>query len=82
MKKDYVTIGEEVVDVLGHKVKVVTERFSDEYLDSKRFQSRCLRCIFNPGHPSYKAPCICRYLRCTQYRGDEATHFELVDENN
>ena len=80
MTKDYVTIGEEVVDVLGHKVKVVTERFSDEYLDSKRFESRCLRCIFNPDHPSYKEPCICRYLHCTQYRGDEAIHFELVDE--
>ena len=56
MTKDYVTIKEEVVDVLGHKVKVVTERFSDEYLDSKRFQPICLRCSFNPGHPSYKEP--------------------------
>lgn len=79
MTKDYVTIKEEVVDVLGHKVKVVTERFSDEYLDSKRFQPICLRCIFNPGHPSYKEPCICRYLRCGMLY-DEAIHFELVDE--
>ena len=78
MTKDYVTIKEEVVDVLGHKVKVVTERFSYEYLNSKRFQPRCLRCIFNPGHPSYKAPCICRSLDCTLYSMDEAIHFELA----
>lgn len=78
MTKDYVTIKEEVVDVLGHKVKVVTERFSDEYLDSKRFQPRCLRCCFYSGQPSYIKPCICQYLDCTQYRGDEATHFELM----
>lgn len=77
MTEDYVIVKEEVVDVLGHKVKVVTERFSDEYLSSRRFQPRCLRCIFNPSRPS-----ICQYLYCTLIR-DEAIHFEeLKDQKN
>lgn len=78
MTKDYVTIREEVIDVLGHKVKVITERFSDEYLTSNRFEPRCFRCCFYSGQPFYKAPCICQYIRCNGYM-DEQPHFELVE---
>lgn len=78
MAKDYVTIEEEVVDVLGHKVKVVTERFSDEYLHSKRFQPRCLRCCFYSGKPTYIKPCICQYVRCNGYSREVQRHFELM----
>jgi len=78
MTKDYVTISTEELDILGYKVKAITERFSDEYLDSNRFESRCLRCCFNPGKPSYMSPCICQYIRCDGYSRDLQIHFELV----
>lgn len=78
MTKDYVKIREEIVDVLGHKVKVITERFSDEYLTSNRFEPRCFRCCFYSGQPSYKAPCICQYIRCNGYM-DVQPHFELAE---
>ena len=49
MTKDYVAINEEKITVLGHKVKVITERFSDEYLISNRFEPRCFHCCFYSG---------------------------------
>lgn len=81
MTKNYVTIKEEVVDVLGYKIKAVTERFSDEYLNSKRFQPRCLRCCFYSGQPRYVGPPrICQYIDCHRYYGrDLQLHFELMD---
>ena len=81
MTKDYVTIKEEVVDVLGLKIKAVTERFSDEYLNSKRFRPRCLRCCFYSGQPRYEGPPrICQYIKCHRYyERDLQLHFELID---
>lgn len=77
MTKDYVTISTERFNIFGHKVKAITERFSDEYLSSKRFQSRCLRCCFYSGQPRYKGqPRICQYIDCNGY-WDTALHFEL-----
>jgi hypothetical protein len=40
MTKDYTVIRKEKLTVLGHKVMVVTEIFSDEYLNSNRFVPR------------------------------------------
>jgi len=77
MTKDYVTISTERFNIFGHKVKAITERFSDEYLDSDRFESRCLRCCFDSGQPSYKKPCICQYIDCNGYGRDLQVHFEL-----
>lgn len=74
MTKDYVTIIEEEFNLLGHKVKAVTERFSDEYLDSKRFKTRCLRCCFNNNIKDF-----CNKIRCNNYSRDLQTHFELVN---
>ena len=79
MTKDYVTINEEIIDVLGHKVKVVTERFSDEYLDSDRFKPQCFRCCFYSGLASYKSPCICQYINCKCYSRDQGIRFEIVE---
>jgi hypothetical protein len=77
IEDDYVTIKEVVVDVLGFKVKAVTERFSDHYLHSKRYQSRCLRCVFKYNRQPYdEQEGICHYLNCWRY-GDEAMHFEF-----
>ena len=82
MTKDYVTIKEENFNILGHKVKAITERFSVEYLGSKRFQPRCLRCCFYSGQPRYEGPPrICLYINCRQH-GHEATHFELDNEDS
>ena len=78
MTKDYVTIREEYITIFGHKVKVITERFSDEYLNSKRFEPRCFRCCFYTKRDSYKEPIICDYIRCNGYI-DTARHFELID---
>lgn len=79
MTKDYVTISTENLDIFGHKVKAITERFSDEYLDSKRFQPRCLRCCFYSGQPRYMGPPrICQYIKCNRYYSrNEQLHFEL-----
>lgn len=74
MTQDYVTIIEEEFDLLGHKVKEVTERFSDEYLDSKRFEPRCLRCCFNNNINDF-----CNKIRCNNFSRDLQTHFELVN---
>lgn len=74
MTQDYVTIIEEEFEVFGHKIKAVTELFSDEYLDSKRFESRCLRCCFNT-----KGTRFCGYIRCNCFSFDKQIHFELVD---
>ena len=74
MTQDYVTIIEEEFDLLGHKVKGVTERFSDEYLDSKRFEPRCSRCCFNNNIKDF-----CKKIRCNSFSIDIQTHFELVD---
>lgn len=71
MVKDYVAISEKTIDILGHKVKAVRERFSDEYLNSTRFESRCLRCCFNNSK-------ICKFIRCNGYSIDDQTHFEKV----
>ena len=77
MTKDYVVISIEHFDIFGHKVKAIMERFSDEYLNSKRFQPRCLRCCFYSGQPSYLGPPhICQYIKCRHFY-DEALHFEL-----
>lgn len=78
MTKDYVARNIAKFTILGHKVKAIEEIFSDEYLNSNRFQSRCLRCCFDSGYPSYKGPCICHYIKCDSgMSGDVATHFEL-----
>ena len=77
MTKDYVTIIEEEFDLLGHKVKAVTERFSDEYLDSKRFEPRCLRCCFNNNISDF-----CNKIRCNSFSRDIQTHFELVEDES
>ena len=76
MTKDYMVVNEEKLTILGHKVKVITERFSPEYLNSNRFEPRCFRCCFYSGQPSYVKPCICQYIRCNGY-GHERPHFEL-----
>lgn len=82
MTKDYVTISEENLNIFGHKVKAITERFSDEYLGSKRFQPRCLRCCFYSGQPRYEGlPRICQYIKCKGY-WDTAIHFELDNEDS
>lgn len=77
--KDYITYREENFNILGHKVKAITERFSDEYLDSKRFKSRCLRCCFYSNRDSYKEPRLCDYIHCNGYSRDIQVHFELAD---
>lgn len=74
MTQDYVTIIEEEFDLLGHKIKAVTERFSDEYLDSKRFEPRCLRCCFNNNIKDF-----CKKIRCRNFSRDLQTHFELIN---
>ena len=74
MTQDYVIIREEEFDLLGHKIKAVTEKFSDDYLDSKRFESRCLRCCFNNNRSDF-----CRKIRCNSFSIDIQTHFELAD---
>ena len=78
MTKDYVTIREEDFNILGRKVKAITERFSDEYLDSKRFQPRCLRCCFYNEDYWDRKKRICNYIHCGAYSKDIATHFELA----
>lgn len=74
MTKDYVIIRVENLNILGHKVKAITERFSDEYLDSDRFQSRCLRCCF------CDEPRVCHFIRCSGWSHDNETHFELDND--
>lgn len=74
MTKDYVTIDEKTINILGHKVKAITERCSDEYLDNERFKPRCYRCcFFNKEDKS-----ICSYIRCDCYSIDLQIHFELI----
>jgi hypothetical protein len=79
MTKNYTTIRTEKLIILGHKVKAIIERFSDEYLDSERFKSRCLRYCFYTERESYSEPCICDYIRCNGYSRDIQIHFELID---
>ena len=80
MTKDYVTIGEEKFNILGHEVKAVTELFSDEYLDSDRFQSRCLRCCFYTEREFLdRTPRFCDYIHCNWFSNDRQTHFELIN---
>ena len=74
MTKDYAVFRTEELTILGHKVKVITEIFSDDYLDSHRFESRCLRCCF------VKDKNICKFIKCNSPRGDVATHFELIND--
>lgn len=76
MKEDYVVWKVENLNVLGHKVKAVTELFSDSYLKSKRFESRCLRCCFY-SEKDYSKAHICDYINCSNPRYDFQTHFEL-----
>jgi len=78
MTKDYIVLRIENLNVLGHKVKAVTELFSDSYLNSKRFESRCLRCCFYSDEKDFsKKPHICDYIDCNNVRYDLQTHFEL-----
>ena len=80
MTQDYVTVRKEKFNILGHEVNAITELFSDEYLDSKRFQPRCLRCCFYSGQPRYIGPPrICQYIKCHMYSRDLGLHFELVE---
>jgi hypothetical protein len=80
MTQDYVTVREEKFNILGHEVKAVTELFSDEYLDSDRFQSRCLRCCFyNERDILYRTPCLCDYIKCNGFSCDRQTHFEIIN---
>lgn len=80
MTKDYVTVKEEKFNILGHEVKAVTELFSDEYLDSDRFQSRCLRCCFYTKREFLdRTPRFCDYIHCHWFSRDRQTHFELIN---
>lgn len=80
MTKDYVTVKEEKFNILGHEVKAVTELFSDEYLDSDRFQSRCLRCCFYTEREFLdRTPRFCDYIHCNWFSQDRQTHFELIN---
>ena len=80
MTKDYVTVKEEKLNILGHEVKAVTELFSDEYLDSDRFQSRCLRCCFYTKREFLdRTPRFCDYIHCNWFSQDRQTHFELIN---
>ena len=72
MTKDYVPISTEYFNIFGHKVKVITERFSDEYLDSDRFEPRCFRCCFNNSK-------FCSYIKCSRYSYDLGVHFEIAE---
>lgn len=80
MTKDYAVIRKEKLTVLGHKVIAVTEIFSDEYLNSKAFEPRCLRCCFSKNYGD--AYNFCNYIRCNGGRGDVATHFELENSGD
>lgn len=80
MTKDYVTVKEEKLNILGHEVKAITELFSDEYLDSDRFQSRCLRCCFYTKREFLdRTPRFCDYIHCNWFSQDRQTHFELIN---
>jgi hypothetical protein len=80
MTKDYVTVKEEKLNILGHEVKAVTELFSDEYLESDRFQSRCLRCCFYSKREFLdRTPRFCDYIHCNWFSQDRQTHFELIN---
>lgn len=80
MTQDYVTIKEEKFNILGHEVKAVTELFSDEYLESDRFQSRCLRCCFYTKREFLnRTPRFCDYIHCNWFSQDRQTHFEIIN---
>lgn len=83
MTKDYVTLFTKDYDILGHKVREVHELFNDEYLNSDRFQSRCLRCCFydpdTRGLFPKKKHDFCDHIRCNGYMYDHASHFELIE---
>lgn len=80
MTQDYVTIRKEKFNILGHEVNAITELFSDEYLDSDRFQSRCLRCCFYTKREFLdRAPCFCDYIKCNGISRDRQTHFEIIN---
>ena len=75
MEKDYVVLGKEKLNILGFQIEAIRERFSNVYLNSTRFQPRCLRCCFND------EPNFCNYIRCNVCSGNIQTHFELLDKN-
>lgn len=83
MTKDYVTIFTRDYNILGHKVREVYEQFNDEYLDSDRFQPRCLRCCFydpdTRGLFPKKKHNFCNIINCNGYSRDHASHFELAE---
>ncbi|MBP5457228.1 MAG: hypothetical protein J6Y37_12080 [Paludibacteraceae bacterium] len=82
MAKDYVTIFTRDYDILGHKVREVYEQFDYKYLNSDRFQSRCLRCCFyNPETRGLfpKKKDFCDLIRCNGYSIERASHFELIE---
>lgn len=81
MTQDYVIVRKEKFNILGHEVNAITELFSDEYLDSDRFQSRCLRCCFyNKREFLDRTPNFCDYIKCSDFIGcDRQTHFELIN---
>ena len=71
MINDYVTVQTEELTIFGHKVKAITERFNDNYLNSIRFQPRCLRCCFKDSK-------FCNFIKCTWWSNDLQTHFEII----
>lgn len=79
--KTYYKTSEERLNILGHEVKAVTEYFYDEYRNSERFQSRCLRCCFYRKRKDLfdREPHICDYIRCSSFGWNEQTHFELIN---
>lgn len=80
MTQDYVTVREEKFNILGHEVKAVTELFSDEYLNSDRFQSTCLRCCFYTKREFLdRTPRFCDYIKCYSISRDRQTHFEIIN---
>ena len=81
MTQDYVTVKVEKFNILGHEVKAVTELFSDEYLNSDRFQSPCLRCCFYTKREFLdRTPRFCDYINCANLVScDRQTHFELIN---
>lgn len=80
MTQDYVTVKRERLNILGHEVDAITELFSDEYLESDRFQSRCLRCCFYTKREFLdRTPRFCDYIHCSWFSCDRQTHFELIN---